>query len=138
MITYEKFDKTTGTEHIWYKSSNIFYSKVCYKDHAQVTLNEIPGININVPVADVTIVFNRGAQYTYKGVQHNDYVAFKMILNRDDSTSHGKAFNKYIKPYPVEKSEDMDISSDGELERLKIMFMKEDNAEKISKEKVNE
>ena len=139
MIIYKKRVKESGdVEHCWYKSSNIFYTKVDFSKSENKILNEV-GITLNVPTVDVTVVFNRGAQYLYKGVEIHDYVSFINVLNREDSSSHGKAHNKFIKHYPAQKLKNMDMD---ELQELKIKFLKQDEIERISKisfdEKVDE
>jgi hypothetical protein len=89
----------------------LYYTKVDFGKTKDKTITEAPGITFNVPTIDVTVVFNRGAQYIYKDVQMHDYRSFTEVLNRADRTSHGKAFNKFIKIYPVEKLEDVDIDT---------------------------
>ena len=108
--------KIGDIEHCWYESSNIFYTKVDFSKSEKKILNEIPGLSFNVPTVDVLVVFNRGAQYLYKGVEIHDYTSFVNVLNREDSSSIGKSFNKFIKNYPFEKLEKIDIS---ELEKIR-------------------
>jgi hypothetical protein len=74
---------------------------------------------------DLVIIFKTGAKYCYKNVNISDYTRFEL------SESHGKAFAKYIKPYPYEKlpqisSDDInktidDIKVDVELYILDMM-----------------
>jgi hypothetical protein len=133
-IVYKKIENQI--EHIWYRSSNIFYTKTDLGKIENKSLSDIPGIEIAVPTVNVTVIFIRGAQYLYKNVEWHDYTSFREVLNRDDSESHGKAFNKFIKSYPTEKLEDMDMN---ELQELKNKFLEQDNIEKISfNEKVEE
>jgi hypothetical protein len=114
-IIYKKIDTEAQVEHCWYKSSNIYYTKADFSKSEKKTLSDIPGINLNVPILEVTVVFNRGAQYLYKGVEIHDYISFREVLNREDSTSHGKAFTKFIKPYPFEKLDDIDINENSKM-----------------------
>lgn len=46
---------------------------------------------------ELTVVFNQGTQYKYKGVRMTDYTRFEL------SDSQGKELNGRIKEYPVEK-----------------------------------
>ena len=121
-IVYKKTD--SQTEHVWFQSSNIYYTKTDFSKTESKAFDIGAETNIHVPTIDVIVVFNRGAQYLYKGVELHDYTSFIEVLNRDDSTSHGKAFNKFIKPYSAEKLDDMDIT---ELRELKVKFLKEDH-----------
>ena len=129
-VTYKKIE--TEIEHVWYQSSNIYYTKVNLGKQGTKTFNEIPGIEIpNVPTVDVTVVFNRGAQYLYKDVELHDYISFRDTLNRE-TDSHGKNFILHIKKFPVEKQDDMNMD---ELQELKVKFLKEDKRNEISHEK---
>ena len=101
--------KTGDVEEIWFQSSNIHYTKVDFSKAKKIVRTEADGITFEVPTINVIMVFNRGAQYLYKDVELNDYTSFVEILNRDDNTSHGKAFNKFVKPYPFEKLDNVDI-----------------------------
>jgi len=140
--------KTDVVEEIWYESSNIHYTKVDISKLRHKILKLAEGIvptptteektviDFTVPILDVTVVFNRGAQYIYKDVEIHDYQSFVEILNREAPDSHGKAFNRFIKTYPFEKLDDVDI------DELKIKRLKYEDAERISKmeyeEKVGE
>lgn len=106
-----KIKKIGEIEEIWYQSSNIYYSKVDLgkKEIKKKTLVE--GIQFDVPTVDVIIVFNRGAQYLYKGVEIHDYESFVGTLNREDKSSHGKSFNRHIKIYDYERLDDLDVTT---------------------------
>ncbi|MCL2313378.1 MAG: hypothetical protein FWC41_13060 [Firmicutes bacterium] len=109
-ILVKKTDSKTKIEEIWYESSNIYYTRVDLSKSDNKILHEAPGITFNVPTIDVVVVFNRGAQYLYKEVEIHDYISFIEILDRENNNSHGKAFIKFIKPYPFEKLQDVDIN----------------------------
>lgn len=51
---------------------------------------------------NLTITFNRGTQYTYKGVSVTDYTRFEI------AESQGKILNSHIKKYEFDKGEDID------------------------------
>lgn len=54
---------------------------------------------------ELTVVFNAGTQYKYKGVRMTDYTRFEL------SDSQGKELNGRIKEYPVEKLENVNTTS---------------------------
>lgn len=72
----------------WYNSSNIIYSE-CYDNE-----NELK---------KVKIIFKNGRSYLYEDVKVNDYLLFR------ESASQGKALNKYIKQYKVQRIDDTDL-----------------------------
>lgn len=52
---------------------------------------------------NLTVTFDRGAQYTYAGVSNTDYTRFEI------AESQGKVLNSHLKPsYAVEKGDDID------------------------------
>lgn len=53
---------------------------------------------------NLTIIFNKGGSYTYPNVDETDYLRLEL------AESVGKAFNAYIKKYPFEKNEDVDVT----------------------------
>lgn len=74
------YDKKLLTEKVWHNSSMIKYTEMV----------EDPDENFG----DLTVVFNNGATYRYKGVSLGDYVY--MVAGGLDA-SNGKTFNKVIK-----------------------------------------
>lgn len=74
-----KRTEKNGTIEALYESSNILSSKYDGKD--------------------LTIVFKRGASYTYNDVSRSDYTRFEM------ADSQGVVMNKYIKQYPFTKND---------------------------------
>lgn len=84
------YDKKLLTEKVWHNSSMIKYTEMV----------EDPDENFG----DLTVVFNNGATYRYKGVSLGDYVY--MVAGGLDA-SNGKTFNKVIKErgYEYEKIE---------------------------------
>ena len=54
---------------------------------------------------ELTVVFNAGTQYRYKGVRMTDYTRFEM------SDSQGKELNGRIKLYPVDKLENVNTTA---------------------------
>ena len=91
---YNRYIK--NVDHTWYDSSNIVYS-ACFDGVEKI----------------LKIVFKGGKQYLYRNVEPNDYVLFR------DAESSGKAFNIYIKKYPCEKLNDVDLN---EIEKLKDTY----------------
>lgn len=82
------YDKKLLTEKVWHKSSMIKYTEMV----------EDPDENYG----DLTVVFNNGSTYRYKGVSLSDYVY--MVAGGLDA-SNGKTFNRVIKErgYEYEK-----------------------------------
>ena len=74
------YDKKLLTEKVWHNSSMIKYTEMV----------EDPDENFG----DLTVVFNNGATYRYKGVSLGDYVY--MVAGGMDA-SNGKTFNRVIK-----------------------------------------
>ena len=52
---------------------------------------------------DLTIIFKRGASYTYKNVDKNDFFRF------ETADSQGEILNKYIKKYDSVKNDAVDV-----------------------------
>lgn len=52
---------------------------------------------------DLTIIFKRGASYTYKNVDKNDYFRF------ETADSQGEILNKHIKKYEAIKNDIVDV-----------------------------
>ena len=52
---------------------------------------------------DLTIIFKRGASYTYKGVDKTDYFRF------ETADSQGEVLNKHIKKYEAIKNDTVDV-----------------------------
>ena len=52
---------------------------------------------------DLTIIFKRGAIYTYKNVDKNDYFRF------ETADSQGEILNKHIKKYEAIKNDVVDV-----------------------------
>ncbi len=52
---------------------------------------------------DLTIIFKRGASYTYKNVDKTDYFRF------ETADSQGEILNKYIKKYEAIKNDLVDV-----------------------------
>ena len=52
---------------------------------------------------DLTIIFRRGASYTYKNVDKTDYFRF------ETADSQGEVLNKYIKKYDAVKNDAVDV-----------------------------
>lgn len=99
MITYNRY--VDNKDHTWYDSSNVLYS-MCYDNNGNEKV--------------LKLVFKQGRTYIYKGVDVNDYLAFKT------ADSNGKAFNQYIKKYEAIRIQDTDLEK---LEALKDGFMNE-------------
>lgn len=53
---------------------------------------------------ELTVIFNAGTQYKYKGVRLTDYTRFEL------SDSQGKELNGRIKTYPTEKMDNVDTT----------------------------
>lgn len=73
----------------WYDSSTVFYSECDDKDDS---------------LKNVKVVFKNGSTYVYKDVNVNDYLMFR------ESSSQGKALNRFLKQYEFEKLEKSDIT----------------------------
>ena len=54
---------------------------------------------------ELTVVFNQGTQYKYKGVRMTDYTRFEL------SDSQGKELNGRIKQYPAEKLDNVNTTN---------------------------
>ena len=54
---------------------------------------------------DLTIIFKRGASYTYKNVDKNDYFRF------ETADSQGEVLNKHIKKYDSIKNDVVDVKN---------------------------
>lgn len=54
---------------------------------------------------DLTITFNRGTQYIYRGVNNRDYMRLEV------ADSQGAVLNTHIKAYPFVKGKDVDTAS---------------------------
>ena len=52
---------------------------------------------------DLTIIFKRGASYTYKNVDKTDYFRF------ETADSQGEVLNKHIKKYDAVKNDEVDV-----------------------------
>jgi hypothetical protein len=75
-----------NTVKAMYKSSNILASTYDTKTNS------------------LTIIFNRGARYTYKAVSNTDYTRFEA------AESQGKILNSHIKKYEYEQLDDIDTT----------------------------
>jgi hypothetical protein len=53
---------------------------------------------------NLTIIFNKGAQYKYPNVSETDYTRFEL------ADSQGVVFNSHIKKYDFEKLDNVDTS----------------------------
>ena len=73
MITFRFYDPEEKVDYVWYKSSNVAFSKCDDK------VNDYK---------DLTVVFNNGATYKYKKVNVNDYL---MFVAGGTNGSNGKA-----------------------------------------------
>jgi hypothetical protein len=51
----------------------------------------------NTETKNLVLIFGKGGQYLYEGVDYSDYTKFQM------SESQGKSFNTYIKKYPTKQ-----------------------------------
>ena len=51
----------------------------------------------NVESKNLVIIFGKGGQYLYEGVDYADYTKFEL------SESQGKSINTYIKKYPTKQ-----------------------------------
>lgn len=89
---YTKDESGVNIDKTWFDSSNVKYSECLDPDNEKKTLK---------------VVFKNGTQYSYKGVNVNDYLLFR------EDVSQGKALNKYIKGngYEYEKLDDADIDA---------------------------
>lgn len=99
MIVYNHY--IDNKDHTWYDSSNVLYS-MCYDNSGSEKV--------------LKMVFKQGRTYIYKGVDVNDYIAFKT------ADSNGKAFSQYIRKYDAIRIQDTDLEK---LEALKNDFMNE-------------
>ena len=77
-----------NVDRAWYNSSNVLYSECDDKE------NELK---------NVKVIFNNGGTYLYKNVKVNDYLLFR------ESSSQGKALNRFLKQYECEKLEKSDV-----------------------------
>ncbi len=109
MITYNRY--VNQEDHVWYDSSNIFYSK-CYDTE-------------NSPTKTLKIVFKQGRTYLYKNVDVNDYVRFKT------AESTGKAFSELIKKYDAVRISDTDMDKLNELQQSFKDELKENDEQKL-------
>lgn len=109
MIIYNRY--VNQEDHVWYDSSNIFYSK-CYDNNQGNTRT-------------VKIVFKQGRTYVYRGVDSNDYVRFKT------SQSTGKGFNEFIKKYDAVRIADTDLEKLNELQEDFKNELKENDDQKL-------
>lgn len=99
MIIFRFYDPEEKVDYVWYKSSNVAFSKCDDK------VNDYK---------DLTVVFNNGATYKYKKVNVNDYL---MFVAGGTNGSNGKALNTFIKKNcEFEKLEPTDFN---QLEQLK-------------------
>lgn len=78
-----------NVDKAWYESSTVVYSECDDKDDALKT---------------VKVVFKNGSTYLYKDVAVNDYLMFR------ESSSQGKALNRFLKHYEFEKLEKSDLN----------------------------
>ena len=76
------YDKDTLTEKVWHNSSMLKYTEMV----------EDPNENYG----DLTVVFNNGSTYRYKGVSLGDYV---FMVSGGMNGSNGKAFNELVKKH---------------------------------------
>ena len=99
MIIFRFYDTEEKVDYVWYKSSNVAFSKCDDK------VNDYK---------DLTVVFNNGATYKYKKVNVNDYL---MFVAGGTNGSNGKELNTFIKKNcEFEKLEPTDFNK---LEQLK-------------------
>lgn len=76
---------------------------------------------------DLTIIFKRGASYTYKNVEKTDYFRF------ETADSQGEILNKYIKKYTAIKNDVVDVKKiEDEIGNLKENEIKDLRNEIIS------
>jgi hypothetical protein len=94
LFKYTDRENGTDTEHCFYESSNILYSRLSDFD--------------TTPLKTLVIVFHEGRTYRYENVDVNDYLLFRESFNpsASDEKSSGKAFWKYIRKYPATRIED--------------------------------
>lgn len=78
-----------NVDKAWYESSTVFYSECDDKEES---------------LKVVKVVFKNGATYLYKDVKVNDYLMFR------ESSSQGKALNKFLKHYEYERISNSDIN----------------------------
>ena len=109
MIIYNRY--INQEDHVWYDSSNIFYSK-CYDTSSS-------------QLKTLKIVFKGGRTYLYKDVDANDYLLFKQ------SESNGQGFNKWIKKYQAVRISDTDIEKLNELKDSFNEDVKENEDKKL-------
>ena len=76
---------------------------------------------------DLTIIFKRGASYTYKNVDKNDYFRF------ETADSQGEVLNKYIKKYDNVKNDIVDVKKIEE----EIINLKEEEINKYKGEVID-
>jgi hypothetical protein len=58
----------------------------------------------NTETKNLVLIFGKGGQYLYEGVEYSDFVKFEV------SESQGKSFNMYIKKYPTKKLGDINTT----------------------------
>jgi hypothetical protein len=76
---------------------------------------------------DLTIIFRRGASYTYKNVNKTDYFRF------ETADSQGEVLNKHIKKYDTVKNDVVDVKKIED----EILNLKEEEVNKYKREVVD-
>jgi hypothetical protein len=76
---------------------------------------------------DLTIIFRRGASYTYKNVNKTDYFRF------ETADSQGEVLNKHIKKYDAIKNDAVDVKKIED----EILNLREEEINKYKREVVD-
>ena len=58
----------------------------------------------NIETKNLVVIFGKGGQYLYEGVEYADFTKFEV------SKSQGKSINDYIKKYPTKKLGQIDTT----------------------------
>lgn len=58
----------------------------------------------NMETKNLVVIFSKGGQYLYEGVEYGDFTKFEV------SESQGKSLNTHIKKYPTKKMGEIDTT----------------------------